>query len=321
MQIWTRIARTSGAHWRLALFPAGTLISGWGNSYYDTPYRTQGIVLFFAGLAVALYGYRAWDALPLWEVLAVRLSTAKWRHVRGNLRLLLSAAVPLAFLLHARASIGRIFHRTAQVGDFDLAAAATFWVWIALSCGVSSAEPRDRPFERLPGRITRAATIRVVANWTGVATVALLVYPRLLSAYPAQTVSLGATFAAALVVVMHKVHARVRKLCTQVHAGAQALRRDLEELAAADPSDPAAGLQSTARRSWDTLARSLRTRLDTGYHQFGVEFLREDVVADLELRVLAAIDALPGEPGASKQVDEDLAAIIKACSERIDAVA
>ncbi|WP_327074472.1 hypothetical protein OG196_32030 [Kitasatospora purpeofusca] len=321
MRIWNRLARKAGEYWRLTLFPVGTVINAWGNSYYDTPYRYLGLLPFFAGGAIALYGAKVLNDLPLWDVLAVRLGTPRWRHLRGNLRLLLGAAVPLAFLHHARFSIGRVVHGVAQPSDFELAAGALFWIWIMLSVGGSNVEPKDSPFERLPGRITRAARVRVLANWAGVAAAALYFYPRLLSAYPAQTVSLGATFAVALVVVMHKVYARVRKLCTQVHAASQSLRRDLDELAAADPAAPATGPQSAARRSWDTLSRSLHTRLDSGYPRFGVAFLREMVVADLEARVLAAIDAMPGEPDAAKQVHEDLAAIIRACDERIDVVA
>nr|BFD92533.1 hypothetical protein KitaXyl93_38930 [Kitasatospora sp. Xyl93] len=321
MRIWNRLAPKAGAYWRLTLFPVGTVINTWGNLYYNTPYRYQGLFLFLVGGAIAFYGLWGVDTLPLWDVLAVRLGTPKWRHLRGNIRLLLGAAVPLIFLHHARFSIGRVIHGAAQPGDFELAAGVLVWIWIMLSCGVSSVEPKDAPFERLPGRIMRAARVRVAANWAGVVAAGLYFYPRLLSAYPAQAVSLGVTFAVALIVIMHKVYARVRKLCTQVHAASQTLRRDLDELAAADPAAPATSLQSAARRSWDTLSRSLHTRLDSGYPRFGVPFLREEVVTDLEARVLAAIDAMPGEPDAGKQVHEDLAAIIKACGERIDVVA
>ncbi|WP_404868514.1 hypothetical protein ACI1MP_10625 [Kitasatospora griseola] len=318
---WTRLAGEAGTRWRLALLPAGIFINTWGNSYYATPYRFQGIFLFFAGFPLGIAGMRAWDALPLWGVLAARLGTPTWRRLRGNARLLFGAAVPLAFLHHARFSIGRLAHGVAQPGDFDLAGAAMFWIWVALSCGARSAEPEDSPFERLPGRITRATRVRILANWAGVVAAGLLVYPRLLSAYPAQAVSLGATFAVALVVVTHKVSARTRKLCTQVHTAAQTLCRDLEELAATDLASSAIGLQSSARRSWDTLARSLRTGIDSGYPRFGVPFLREEVVADLGVRILAAIDVMPRESDACQQARDDLAAIISACGERIDAAA
>jgi hypothetical protein len=133
----------------------------------------------------------------------------------------------------------------------------------------------------------------------------------------------------------HKTFARTRKLCTQTYTDAQTLLLDLGELEAkrkevtwkssklwllqGRAGQSIADEQSAARRSWGALRLDLRTTVDTGYRLFGIPFLADSAIADLEKKVLGAIDASDAET--SGLARDDLHAVLEACAARIDVLA
>lgn len=200
------------------------------------------------------------------------------------------------------------------------------------------AEPKDYALERLPSRIRRAALFRVLANVTGIfAVVAFL--GRFVATHPVPLISTGLTLVVAAVVVTHKTFARARKRCTQIHSGTQTLLRDLDELDLARSRSRAskpkpwfprlsgereaggdhADEQMAALRTWDAVKLGLSTPVDTGYRRIGLPFLTDEVVAELESKVQAAVHG--DRPGSTGPARADLQAIQRACSGRVDVVA
>ena len=159
--------------------------------------------------------------------------------------------------------------------------------------------------------------------------------------YPAPLISTVLTLMVAMAVVTHKTFARARKLCTQTHIDVQTLLRDLDDLdeeksidqlakkpprnwrpkprTRQEMGDKQADKRMTARRSWDVLKLDLRTTIDSGYRLFGLPLLRDEVIADLERKVLVGIEA--GDLDASGPARDGLRAILNACAARIDVLA
>ncbi|MGW4985028.1 hypothetical protein [Streptomyces mirabilis] len=200
------------------------------------------------------------------------------------------------------------------------------------------AEPKDFHLRRLPSRIRRAAVFRTLANGAGIGAVAAFLNARFVVAHPAPLISTVLTLMVAMAVVTHKTYARARKLCTQTHIDVQTLLRDMADLDDAKDYDRApkkpprhwrprprtdqgidenqADKRMTARRSWDVLKRDLCTTIDSGYRLFGMPFITDSAIANLERKVLVGIDT--DDPDAAGPARDDLHAILNACAARID---
>jgi hypothetical protein len=224
--------------------------------------------------------------------------------------------------------------------DYLRAGVSLSLIYIALSFFLRRAEPKDFILDRLSGRIRRATVFRSVANAAGIGVVGALFSARFGVAHPAPLISTAVTLLVTMALVTHKTFARARKLCTQVHADVQALLRDLDDLDRARgrgkragepptrlsrllPRQEAGGRyaekQGAALRSWDALKRSLSTTVDTGYRLIGLPFLADEVVAEMDRRVIIAI-----ELGISQEIDRvrvDLQAIRDVCAGSIDVLA
>ncbi|MFF2961612.1 hypothetical protein ACFVT1_22390 [Streptomyces sp. NPDC057963] len=228
----------------------------------------------------------------------------------------------------------------AQPGDYRTAATWLGLIYFVLPLAVRWAEPKDFDLQRLRRRIQRAAVYRTVANVAGICAVAAFLSARFVVAYPAPLISTVLTLMVAMAVITHKTFARARKLCAQTHIDVQNLLRDMDDLDDAKGRDRAArklrnwrprprtgqgtgdqhaDKRMVARRSWDVLKLDLCTTVDSGYRLFGLPFLADDAIADLERKVLVGIEA--AGPDATDPARDDLHAILKACAARIDVLA
>ncbi|ESP95765.1 hypothetical protein B591_31228 (plasmid) [Streptomyces sp. GBA 94-10 4N24] len=317
------------AHWKLAWVPLGFSAILYGNSLYETSQQRLGLILFFGGWFLSFCGMpalrRFLDENPLRkedETVALL-----WLFV-------LACALPPVFTA-AKAAWG-----VAQPDEYQTAAAWLGLIYFVLPLAVWWAESKGSALRRLPSRIQQAVICRIVANAAGIGAIAMFLSARFVIAYPAPLISTALTLVVAMAVVTHKTFARARKLCTQTHIDVQNLLRDMDELDEAKgrdrverklrnrwPSlragegmgDKHADKRMAVRRSWEVLELDLRTTVDTGYRLFGLSFLADDAVADLENKVLAGIEAANSD--ATGPARDDLNALLNACAGRIDVLA
>jgi hypothetical protein len=325
MTRWQQSIGRMLSHWKLAWTPLGFLAILYGNSLYETSQHRLGMALFFGGWFAAIGGTPAWKRFleedPIRE---------------GNQKVAWLAILLLVFLLQAFIPAVKFVRGESQPGDLRAAATSLGLIYLVVPLAVRWAEPRDHFLQRLPTRIGRAAIFRAVANGAGICAVAAILSERFVVTYPAPLISTFLTLMVAMAVVTHKTFARVRKLCTQTHVDVQNLLRDMEELrrdsAASRPSnwlqrsrtgqlvsDKHAEKQMAVRRSWDAVKLDLRTTVDSGYRPFGLPFLAEDAIDDLEKKVSDAVEAADFET--IEVARADLRAILDACARRIDVLA
>ncbi|WP_206505110.1 hypothetical protein [Streptomyces chrestomyceticus] len=198
------------------------------------------------------------------------------------------------------------------------AGSALLMIWI-FHIGGGIRQPTSFAYERLRGRPTWAAALQVAAMCCG--TVGAVCLIRTL---PVPGRYAPAVFAACLSVVIglvvssKKVFERVRKLATQLDDRAENLERCLTRLsrgAAADHNQ----LRNATEDAWDDLHRTLRNKVETGFHLYGTFVLPPTRLRRLEALVTEAI-ANPGAP-AYREVTERLTVIRAACAPKIDTVA
>lgn len=242
-----------------------------------------------------------------------------------------SVAVPGPIL-----SLVKVFDGTAQPVNYRQAALSLALIYIALTILSRIAEPKDHLLERLASRIQRAAVFRALANVTGIFAVVAFLGARFVATHPVPLISTGLTLVVAAAVVTHKTFARARKLCTQIHTDTQTLLRDLDELDQARSSTTMSTVkpwiwrlrgeqqaggghtaeQKAALRAWDAVKLGLSTPVDTGYRRIGLPFLTDEMVAELEAKMRAAVHG-----GSAGPARADLRAIQRACSGRVDVLA
>ncbi|WP_157851577.1 hypothetical protein [Streptomyces monomycini] len=121
-----------------------------------------------------------------------------------------------------------------------------------------------------------------------------------------------------LVVSSKKVFERVRKLATQLDERAQKLEQCLTRLSRGAVADRGP-LRDAAEDAWNDLHRTLRNKVETGFHLYGTF-----VLPPARLRTLEALvkEAIAG-PGASahREATARLTVIRAACASKIDTVA
>ncbi|MGW4049510.1 hypothetical protein ACWENA_01640 [Streptomyces sp. NPDC004779] len=318
--------RTVRTHWKLALLPLGFAIIVYGDVLFRDGRRGVGQFVFLGGWVVAISGMPALTRY------------LKANHLReGVLKIFVilsmvgSLAVPGPIV-----SLVKVFDGTAQPVNYRQAALSLSLIYIALTILSRIAEPKDHVLERLASRIQRAAVFRVLANVTGIFAVVAFLGARFVATHPVPLISTGLTLVVGAAVVTHKTFARTRKLCTQIHTDTQTLLRDLDELdrarrrTTASKSKPwilrlrgereAGGghgdEQMAALRTWDAVKLGLSTPVDSGYRRVGLPFLTDEVVAEIEVKVRAAVGGASAGPARA-----DLLAIQRACSVRVDILA
>ncbi|MFD7433307.1 hypothetical protein [Streptomyces sp. NPDC059861] len=290
--------------------PAGLLLNTYGNNLSKAgENKALGTLLFVLGLAMALYG------VPWWKR---EVFTARWWHDSEKVKTFLWAAGPSAVILTYwnRPEIWQ------SPGDERLTYSMLRWAllgtWLAMAAGGQERDPENFPIEKLPKRIERATHDRIWSNLAGLGVAVVLISEQFFATYKAPVISTSLTLAAGAIVLLHKTHTRVRKLCTKTHTDVQALLRDLDDLAKAERD----GIDKTdaALRSWDALHLDLRAGIDTGY-PVGMPFLPASTLQALETKILAAIRSGPVTPDAIDAAGEELRALQAACADHLDPLA
>ncbi|MEV5237912.1 hypothetical protein AB0K89_02070 [Streptomyces cinnamoneus] len=199
-----------------------------------------------------------------------------------------------------------------------VAGLAWVMVWCFHLCG-GVREPTSFAYERLRGRLTWAAALQVNAMCYG--TVGAVCLIRTLPVPGRYAPALFATclsVVVGLVVSSAKVFARVRKLATELDARAQKLERCLTRLSRG-PAAERRQLRDAAEDAWDDLHRTLRNKVETGFHLYGTFVIPAETRRALEVLVTEAI----ANPGASAYQDAmaRLNVLRTACAPKIDTVA
>lgn len=194
--------------------------------------------------------------------------------------------------------------------------------WVMIWCfhlGGRVREPRSFAYERLRGRLTWAAALQVNAMCYG--TVGAVCLIRTLPLPGRYAPALFATCLSAvvgLVVSSAKVFARVRKLATELDTRAQKLERCLSRLSRG-PVAERRQLRDAAEDAWDDLHRTLRNRVETGFHLYGTFVIPAEERRVLEALVMEAIADLSAP--AYQDVMARLNVLRTACASKIDTVA
>lgn len=323
MSIWYWGTGPVRTHWRRVLLPAGFALNLWGNTLYETPDRTLGVILFFSGLALAVHGRRPWvgftekwhtpDQVRDW--VNARRRTSEWVRYEGYLRLTAWGVAAFYLSLYPLKVVDRIYLNPDHLADHASDAEVLLWTWLLLPFGTREAEPKDSPLKRLTGRIWRAVIARTVANTAGICALGVTIYVEVVTQFPAPLLTVAVTLGVAGVVSGHKTWSRLRRLCTQTYTSIQALTRDLEEVHKGGIEK-----QRAALRSWDAVRLNLQTSIDTGY-SFGTPLLPADEVANLDRKVKRTIDQLLGDEDADAKLLVDLDFMQDVCARHIDSVA
>ncbi|MFD9816594.1 hypothetical protein [Streptomyces sp. NPDC059080] len=180
-------------------------------------------------------------------------------------------------------------------------------------------EPTSFAYERLRGRFTWAAALRIAAMFYG--TVGAIFMVRSLPVPERYAPAVFATCISVvigLVVTSLKVLTRVRKLATELDSRAQKVERCLERLSRC-PVAERSQRRDAAEDAWDDLNRTLRNKVETGFHLYGTFVIPTETRKNLESLVEQAI-ASPGAPPHRETVIQ-LGKLRSACSAKIDTVA
>ncbi|GAA2338404.1 hypothetical protein GCM10010431_72290 [Streptomyces kunmingensis] len=311
---------------QLALIPLGFASIMYGDLLFRDGHRVLDQVFFIGGWVVAISGIPALNRY------------LKANHLReGVLKIFLILFIVGSFAVPGPiASLVKVLDGTARPVNYRQAALSLALIYIALTILSRIAEPKDHVLERLASRIQRAAVFRALANVTGIFAMMAFLGARLVAAHPVPLISTSLTLVVAAAVVTHKTFARARKLCTQIHTDTQTLLRDLDELEQArnrsttstakpwirrlrgerQAGSGHADEQTAALRAWDAVKLGLSTPVDTGYRRIGLPFLPDEVVAEIEAKVQAAV-----HDGSAGPARADLQAIQRACSGCLDVLA
>ncbi|MFD3618700.1 hypothetical protein ACFWWT_26365 [Streptomyces sp. NPDC058676] len=301
--------QVDGRLWRWCA-PVGLLVNTYGYNLFSKTGENKAFGLLVLGLAMAFVGARWWKR---------EVFMARWWHDSEKVKTFLWAAVPSAVILTYlnRPEIwqspedGRL--------TYSMLRWALLATWLAMAAGSQERDPKDFPIEKLPTRIKCATRDRIRSNLAGLGVAVVLISEQFFDTYKAPVISTTLTLAAGSIVLLHKTHTRVRKLCTQTHTDVQALLRDLDDLAKAK-GDDIGKKADPALRSWDALHLDLRAGIDTGY-PVGMPFLPASTLQALETKILAAIRCDPVTPDAIDAAGEELRALQAACADRLDPLA
>lgn len=212
--------------------------------------------------------------------------------------------------------------------------------WFHIGGGVR--ESTAFAYERLRGRFTWAAAFQVTAMCCGtVGAVCLIRTLQVPERYAPAVFAACLSVVVGLVVTSAKVFARVRKLATELDDRAQKLERCLTRISRSAGADrgklrntalerwltrlsPSAAadhgkLREAAEDAWNDLHRTLRNKVETGFHLYGTFVIPPETTKELEALVEEAITN-PAAPEYREAVAR-LSALQTACRPKIDTVA
>lgn len=198
------------------------------------------------------------------------------------------------------------------------AGSALVMIWCFHISG-GAREPTSFAYERLRGRLTWAAALQVAAMCCGtVGTVCLIRTLPVPGRYAPAVFAACISVVVGLVVTSGKVFMRVRKLATELDARAQKLERCLTRLSRSTAADRGQ-LRDAAEDAWDDLHRTLRNKVETGFHHYGTFVIPNETRRALEALVTEAITN-PGAPAYRDAVTR-LNVLRAACRLKIDTLA
>ncbi|MCI3929208.1 hypothetical protein [Streptomyces sp. AN091965] len=229
-------------------------------------------------------------------------------------------AAPLAWYL-ALALLFTLCSVSLAPQERGVASMFLILVWISHSLCGSGFEPSSFAYERLAGRLRRAAPVRVIVIWVGIAGLyCLLQYVREKNEYRAVVFGVTVTIGLAGVAASLKVFARVRRLCTSLDRQADELILALEKLRVL-PDDQRPEQQLAVEQSWRELRRVLANKVDTGFSISGVFVLPRETIRELQTQVHRAMRASGADFAAHRTVVARLRVLRMACVGRIDTLA
>lgn len=192
--------------------------------------------------------------------------------------------------------------------------------WVAHSSVGASFEPSSAAYERLRGRLGRAAPMRLAANWTGTCGLLLaLTYAWERPEYRGASLSVAASLVAAGAVASLRVLARARRLRTRLDEEATDVIQRLEALRHAPEGDRAA--RDAAEAAWEKLRRTLGSRIETGITFSGVTVLPASTRRELHHAVIRDIRTSGADRTARRKTLARLRMIRAACAGRMDTAA
>ncbi|MER6604167.1 hypothetical protein ACFWRZ_32060 [Streptomyces rubiginosohelvolus] len=195
-----------------------------------------------------------------------------------------------------------------------------FLVWAHHSLYGSGVEPSNWAYERLPGRLRRAAPLRVAVHVCGLVGLLLLQHVRTGSAYSTVFVGVMATVTLGVLGASLKVFVRVRRLCTALDQHAHKLILELEKLRAA-PEEKRTEHKQAVDEAWGTLRRTLANKIDSGLSVSGVFVLPSATITELHHLVYRAIRAAGTDVRVHRQLVARLRMLRIACVGRMDTLA
>ncbi|MFH8411071.1 hypothetical protein ACH4FX_40830 [Streptomyces sp. NPDC018019] len=200
--------------------------------------------------------------------------------------------------------------------DRVMATVLLFLVWAYHSLYGSGVEPSSWAYERLPGRLRRAAPLRVAVHTCGLVGVLLLLqHVRTNSPYSTVFVGVMATVTLGVLGASLKVFVRVRRLCAALDQHAHKLILELEKFRAA-PEE-----KQPVEEAWGNLRRTLSHKIDTGLSISGVFVLPAATITELHHLVYRALRADGADDSVHRQVIARLRMLRIACVGRTDTLA
>ncbi|MZD56757.1 hypothetical protein [Streptomyces sp. SID5606] len=196
-----------------------------------------------------------------------------------------------------------------------------FVVWGYHSLYGSGVEPSSSAYERLPGRLRRAAPLRVAVNWTGLAGVLLVLQSlREKSDSPTVFLALMGTVTLGCVGASIKVFIRVHRLSASLDQHAAKVILELQKLREL-PDDKRREQKFALEEAWDTLHRTLVNKIDTGLSVSGVFVLPSKTIGELHQQVHRAIRTAGTDDAAHRRAIARLRILRIACVGRTDTLA
>ncbi|MYX77627.1 hypothetical protein [Streptomyces sp. SID3915] len=198
------------------------------------------------------------------------------------------------------------------------AALLLFIVWAYHSLYGSGVEPSSSAYERLRGRLRRAAPLRVAVNWTGlVGALIVLESLRENSNSPTVFLALMGTVALSCLTGSIRVFIRVHRLCAKLDEHAGDLMVELEKLRAL-PDDKRLEQRFVVEKAWNTLRRTLVNKIDTGLSVSGIFVLPGETINELHHQVFRMVRTGGEDDLARRKVMARLRMIRLSCMRRTD---
>lgn len=203
-------------------------------------------------------------------------------------------------------------------GQPVVAGLALVMIWV-FHVGGGVREPASFAYERLRGRLTWTAALQVTAMCCGTVGVVCLIRDLPIPGrYAPAVFATCLSVVVGLVVASSKVFARVRKLATELDDRAQKMERCLDRLSHGAVADRRQ-LRDAAEDAWDALNRTLRNKVETGFHQYGTFVIPSETRKALETLVTEAITHPGGPP--YRDAIAQLHMLRTACRAKIDTMA